>query len=167
MWHRLLYAWSPRTKALPAAELVGRGQLGLNPGQVLESLDTLALPVTAPGAAERSYAMLLRRTIRKSAGRIPVLRETQHYEFANGTNLDDTLGVSASTLAPLRYFGADDYVVTPVAFLELMARVAALLTPTTRGVSPTDDPYDTVRFGDVIVKPAPRDVTRADGFIAS
>lgn len=94
-------------KVLPEAELVGPGQPGLNPHRVLESLDTLALLVTAPSAAERSYATLVRRIIRTSADGIPVLRETQHYEFANGTRLDDTLDVSASTLAPLRYFSAD------------------------------------------------------------
>lgn len=38
---------------------------------------------------------------------VALLRETQHYQFANGTTVDDTLDVDASSLAPLRYFSAD------------------------------------------------------------
>lgn len=94
-------------KTSPAMDLVGPGQPGLSPLRVSESLDTLLLLVKAPNAAERSYATLVRRIIRTNAADIPVLRETQHYEFANGTKLDDTLDVRASTLAPLRYFSAD------------------------------------------------------------
>lgn len=61
----------------------------------------------ALGIGQRSYAMLVRRITRANDGGVPVLRETQHYEFANGTKLDDTLDVSAASLAPLRYFSAD------------------------------------------------------------
>lgn len=96
-------------KVLSTVELVGPGQADLTPLRVSESLDTLSLLVTPAGAAERSYATLVRRIIRTSADSIPVLLETQHYEFANGTNLDDTLDVNASTLAPLRYFSADHH----------------------------------------------------------
>jgi hypothetical protein len=74
---------------------------------VSESTDTLSILVTAPNAAERSYATLLRRVSRLQIGGVSVLRETQHYEFANGTRLDDTLDVRASTLEPIRYFSAD------------------------------------------------------------
>jgi hypothetical protein len=95
------------TTAGSTMTLVGPGHPGLSPLRVLEHLDTLSLLVTPPNALERSYATLERRVLRMSVGGVPVLREAQHYQFANGTILDDTLDVRAATLEPLRYFSAD------------------------------------------------------------
>jgi hypothetical protein len=91
----------------PEIALLNPGDAGLSPSRVSESTDTLSILVTAPNAAERSYATLLRRTSRMQIGGVSVVRETQHYEFANGTRLDDTLDVRASTLEPIRYSSVD------------------------------------------------------------
>ena len=95
------------TTAPPPLALVSPGEAQLQPLRVSDRVDTLSLLVTAPRTGERSYATLVRRITRANDGGFPVLRETQHYEFASGTKLDDTLDVSASSLAPLRYFSAD------------------------------------------------------------
>ncbi|MEO7043041.1 MAG: response regulator transcription factor [Gemmatimonadaceae bacterium] len=59
------------------------------------------------------------------------------------------------------HLGADDYVVTPVGFLELMARVTALLRRIAHGVSTVDGPHNTIQFGEVVVNRALRGVTRS------
>lgn len=56
--------------------------------------------------------------------------------------------------------GADDYVVTPVGSLELIARVGALLRRVARGALEASDMNSTAQFGRVIVDRATRTVTR-------
>jgi len=80
------------------------GDTRLRPDRVAERTDTIALLVTPRDSAERSHATLIRRVAPVTAGREKILRETQHYQFADGSTLDDTLDVRASTLAPVRYF---------------------------------------------------------------
>jgi two-component system response regulator MtrA len=57
--------------------------------------------------------------------------------------------------------GADDYVTKPFALHELLARVAALLRRTRSAADPRGTAPAGVGFGDVIVNPATRVVTRA------
>jgi two-component system response regulator MtrA len=57
--------------------------------------------------------------------------------------------------------GADDYVTKPFALHELLARVAALLRRTRSAVDPRQPAAAGAGFGDVVVNPATRMVTRA------
>ncbi len=57
--------------------------------------------------------------------------------------------------------GADDYVTKPFALHELLARVAALLRRTRSAVNPRQPAAAGAGFGDVVVNPATRVVTRA------
>ena len=57
--------------------------------------------------------------------------------------------------------GADDYVTKPFALHELLARVAALLRRTRSAVDPRQPAAAGAGFGDVVVNPATRVVTRA------
>ena len=71
------------------------------------------------------------RRIRRDGLRVPVIMLT-----ARGQEIDKVLGLKT---------GADDYVTKPFSFLELMARVEAVL----RRASGYSDPVDLVEFGDV------------------
>lgn len=57
--------------------------------------------------------------------------------------------------------GADDYVVTPVGLLELIARIGALLRRVVQSAPHVTEPHDTVQFGQVIVNRSTRGVTHA------
>jgi hypothetical protein len=83
------------------------GDTRLRPDRVAQRTDTIALLVTPSDSAESVHATLVRRVARVTAGRDQILRETQHYQFADGSTSDDTLDVRASTLAPVRYFSKD------------------------------------------------------------
>ncbi|HXV76520.1 MAG TPA: response regulator transcription factor [Candidatus Polarisedimenticolaceae bacterium] len=71
------------------------------------------------------------RRIRRDGSRVPLIMLT-----ARGQEIDKVLGLKT---------GADDYVTKPFSFLELMARVEALL----RRSSGFAEPVDHCRFGDV------------------
>lgn len=60
--------------------------------------------VKPPDSTERINAILVRSVTHVMVDHVPALRETQHYQFSDGRTSDDTLDVSASTLAPMRYF---------------------------------------------------------------
>ena len=83
---------------------ISPGDNRLRPRRVAERTDTIALLVTPRGGAESVHATLIRRVARVTTGRDQILRETQRYQFADGSTSDDTLDVRASTLAPVRYF---------------------------------------------------------------
>ena len=71
------------------------------------------------------------RAIRRSGSRVPIIMLT-----ARGQEIDKVLGLK---------HGADDYVTKPFSFLELLARVEALL----RRCAGASVPLETYRFGDV------------------
>jgi DNA-binding response OmpR family regulator len=73
------------------------------------------------------------KRIRRNGSKVPVIMLT-----ARGQEIDKVLGLKT---------GADDYVTKPFSFLELMARVEAVL----RRTSGYGDSPDTYQFGDVIV----------------
>ena len=73
------------------------------------------------------------RQIRKEGGNVPIIMLT-----ARGQEIDKVLGLK---------LGADDYITKPFGFLELMARVEALL----RRASGGGMPLDSYQFGDVTV----------------
>ena len=71
------------------------------------------------------------KELRKAGNRIPIIMLT-----ARGQEIDKVLGLK---------IGADDYITKPFSFLELAARVEAVL----RRTSPRDEAGGVVRFGDV------------------
>jgi DNA-binding response OmpR family regulator len=73
------------------------------------------------------------KRIRRSSSRVPIIMLT-----ARGQEIDKVLGLKV---------GADDYVTKPFSFLELMARVEAVL----RRSSGFGDTVEAYRFGDVEV----------------
>ncbi|HXI03418.1 MAG TPA: response regulator transcription factor [Candidatus Saccharimonadales bacterium] len=91
--------------------------------------DLMILDVMLP----RMNGLDLCREVRKDGNPLPIIMLT-----ARGQEIDKVLGLK---------LGADDYVTKPFGFMELMARVEALLRRTT-GARPSVDRYD---FGDVSV----------------
>jgi two-component system alkaline phosphatase synthesis response regulator PhoP len=73
------------------------------------------------------------KRIRRNGSKVPVIMLT-----ARGQEIDKVLGLKT---------GADDYVTKPFSFLELMARVEAVL----RRTSGYGDTPDTYQFGEVVV----------------
>jgi DNA-binding response OmpR family regulator len=73
------------------------------------------------------------KRIRRNGSKVPVIMLT-----ARGQEIDKVLGLKT---------GADDYITKPFSFLELMARVEAVL----RRTSGYSDSADTYQFGSVIV----------------
>lgn len=98
--------------------------------------DAIVLDVMLPG--RDGFAVC--RTLREKGRWAPVLMLT-----ARGTVADRVSGLDA---------GADDYLVKPFAFAELLARVRALVR---RGATPRPT---VVRSGDVVLDPASHAVTR-------
>jgi DNA-binding response OmpR family regulator len=84
------------------------------------------------------------KEIRARGGGVPVIMLT-----ARGQEIDKVLGLK---------LGADDYVTKPFGFLELMARVEALLRRTRGG----DDGFETYRFGDILVDFKKHELRRGD-----
>ena len=98
--------------------------------------DAMILDVLMPGVDGLEVC----RRIRGTGSKIPVLMLTARAEVE-----DRVAGLDA---------GADDYVTKPFALEELLARVRALLRRT------TDEEGDFLRFGDLELDPATREVTR-------
>ena len=94
-----------------------------------EAPDLLILDVMLP----KMNGLDVCRQIRKDGNSLPVIMLT-----ARGQEIDKVLGLK---------LGADDYVTKPFGFLELMARVEALL----RRASGKDSDLETYAFGDVSV----------------
>ncbi|HEX9800300.1 MAG TPA: response regulator transcription factor [Thermoanaerobaculia bacterium] len=105
--------------------LVKDGESGLDAAR-REPPDLLVLDVMLP----KKTGLDVCRELRGAGSQIPIIMLT-----ARGQELDKVVGLRA---------GADDYVTKPFGFLELVARVEALLRRT-GGASP-DGP---VRFGDI------------------
>ncbi|MDB4917209.1 MAG: response regulator receiver [Gemmatimonadetes bacterium] len=102
--------------------------------------DLLLLDLMLPGGMD-GYRTLIH--LRNGGLEMPVLILT-----ARGEESDKVHGFR---------LGADDYVVKPFGLSELLARVKALL----RRTRPSEEPEERFTFGDVIVDPAGRIVTRA------
>jgi two-component system response regulator MprA len=98
--------------------------------------DLVILDVMMPGLDGLEVSKRLR-----AAGKIPILMLT-----ARGTVPDRIAGLDS---------GADDYMVKPFAFDELLARVRALL----RRVQPREE--ETLNFADVVLNTSTREVKRS------
>jgi len=98
--------------------------------------DAIVLDVLMPNVDGLEVA----RTIRRAGRRVPILMLTARDEVS-----DRVAGLDA---------GADDYVVKPFALEELLARLRALLRRT------ADDAVETLRFADLELDPATREVRR-------
>jgi two-component system response regulator MprA len=97
--------------------------------------DLVILDIMMPGIDGIEVSKRLRR-----AGNVPILMLT-----ARGTVIDRVTGLDG---------GADDYLVKPFAFDELLARIGALL----RRSQPTEG--ELLRFSDLSLNTATREVTR-------
>lgn len=84
------------------------------------------------------------RQLRNGGSNLPIIMLT-----ARGQEIDKVLGLKT---------GADDYVTKPFGFLELMARVEAVM----RRASGRELHFDTYQFGDVRVDFKQREVRKAD-----
>lgn len=102
------------------------GQTGLRLASE-KGLDLVILDVMLP----RMSGLDVCRQLRSEGNLTPIIMLT-----ARGQEIDKVLGLKT---------GADDYVTKPFSFLELMARVEAVL----RRVSKTTDEVEGVQFGDV------------------
>jgi|SRR5579872_401697 len=100
--------------------------------------DAIVLDVLMPNVDGLEVA----RTLRRSGRRVPILMLTARDEVT-----DRVAGLDA---------GADDYVVKPFALEELLARLRALLRRTADGA------VETLRFADLDLDPATREVHRGD-----
>ena len=94
-----------------------------------ENWDLIILDVMLP----KMSGLDVCKRIRRNGSKVPVIMLT-----ARGQEIDKVLGLKT---------GADDYVTKPFSFLELMARVEAVL----RRTSGYGDSPDTYQFGDVVV----------------
>jgi len=90
--------------------------------------DVIILDVMLP----KKSGLDICREIRAVGGTVPIIMLT-----ARGQEIDKVLGLK---------LGADDYVTKPFSFLELMARVEAVLR---RASGPAGDGLESYRFGDV------------------
>jgi two-component system, OmpR family, response regulator MprA len=117
-------------------ELAADGNEALYRLEVTEEPDALILDVLMPGVDGLEVC----RRLRVAGSKLPVLMLTARTEVE-----DRVAGLDA---------GADDYVTKPFALEELLARVRALL----RRTGETDG--DVVRFADLELDPATREVTR-------
>ena len=102
--------------------------------------DLVILDVMMPGIDGIEVGKRLRQ-----AGSVPILMLT-----ARGTVVDRVAGLES---------GADDYLVKPFAFDELLARIRALL----RRSQPAEG--EVLRFSDLSLNTATREVTRGDNMI--
>src|SRR5438067_6678591 len=118
-----------------SVELAADGQEALNALTVKEP-DAVILDVLMPGVD----GLFVCRWLRARGSRLPVLMLTARDEVA-----DRVAGLDA---------GADDYVVKPFALEELLARLRALLRRS------ADEAVDVLRFADLELDPATREVRR-------
>jgi two-component system, OmpR family, response regulator MprA len=117
-------------------ELAADGNEALYRLEVTDEPDAVILDVLMPGVDGLEVC----RRLRGAGSKLPVLMLTARTEVE-----DRVAGLDA---------GADDYVTKPFALEELLARVRALL----RRTGETDG--DVVRFADLELDPATREVTR-------
>src|SRR5206468_4699153 len=115
-------------------EVAGDGNEALRRARA-RPFDLVVLDVMLPGLDGIAVCKRLR-----AAGPVPILRLT-----ALGGTEERVRGLDS---------GADDYLVKPFAYEELLARVRALLRRTT--------PADHLRFGDLRVEPASRAAWRGE-----
>src|SRR5829696_7648447 len=94
-----------------------------------EKADLIILDVMLP----KMSGLDICKQLRASGNNVPVIMLT-----ARGQEIDKVLGLK---------IGADDYVTKPFSFMELMARVQALL----RRAAKHTDSVESFRFGDVVV----------------
>jgi DNA-binding response OmpR family regulator len=106
-------------------------------------LDLIILDVMLPKMSGYDICKQLRGT----GNATPIIMLT-----ARGQEIDKVVGLK---------IGADDYVTKPFSFMELMARVEALLRRTTRPAEPSADSHDDYSFGNVIVSFKKFEVTKA------
>jgi DNA-binding response OmpR family regulator len=104
-----------------------------------KELDLIILDVMLPKMSGFDVC----KQLRHGGNATPIIMLT-----ARGQEIDKVVGLK---------IGADDYVTKPFSFMELMARVEALLRRTHRQPEPTED----FRFGDVAVNFKKFEVTRA------
>src|SRR5918912_2220031 len=97
-----------------AVEVARDGQTGLRMAQE-KGLDLVILDVMLP----RMSGLDVCRQLRGAGNTTPIIMLT-----ARGQEIDKVLGLKT---------GADDYVTKPFSFLELMARVEAVLRPASEG----------------------------------
>jgi two-component system response regulator MprA len=117
-------------------ELAADGNEALYRLEVTEEPDAVILDVLMPGVDGLEVC----RRLRGAGSKLPVLMLTARTEVE-----DRVAGLDA---------GADDYVTKPFALEELLARVRALLRRT------GDADGEVVRFADLVLDPATREVTR-------
>lgn len=111
-----------------AVTTAGDGPLGLKMATE-SSPDVMILDVMLP----KMSGLDVCKQIRSEGNRLPIIMLT-----SRGQEIDKVLGLK---------LGADDYITKPFGFLELIARVEAVLRRTTG----RDDRLETYRFGDVTV----------------
>jgi DNA-binding response OmpR family regulator len=120
-----------------AVSVVGDGAAALD--LVRETApDIVVLDVMLP----KMNGLEVCRQIRAGGNQLPIIMLT-----ARGQEIDKVLGLKT---------GADDYITKPFSFLELMARVEAVLRRTSGG-----SPVETYSFGDVVVNFKRREITKA------
>ena len=124
------------------AEVVGDGSTALRRART-GTHDLIVLDLMLPGVD--GFGVL--ETLRREGVTTPVLVLT-----ARGDEADKVRGLVG---------GADDYVTKPFALRELLARVAALLRRARTPLPAVAGSGAPVRFGEVVVDPASRAVTRA------
>lgn len=120
-----------------AVDIASDGREGLHLART-GPYDLVVLDVMLPGLDGLSFI----RELRASGRKTPVIVLS-----ARGAVEDRVLGLQA---------GADDYLVKPFAFSELLARVRAVLRRGTEGAAP-----GVYRAADLVVEVSPRRVTRA------
>jgi DNA-binding response OmpR family regulator len=121
-----------------AVQVARDGQTGLKlAGE--KGLDLVILDVMLP----RLSGLDVCRQLRSSGNNTPIIMLT-----ARGQEIDKVLGLKT---------GADDYVTKPFSFLELMARVEAVLRRATKGT----EEVEAVHFGDVEINFKTFEATRA------
>jgi DNA-binding response OmpR family regulator len=104
------------------------GEAGLNQAREADP-DLLILDVMLP----KMNGLDVCKQLRQEGSRLPIIMLT-----ARGQEIDKVLGLK---------LGADDYVTKPFSFMELLARVEAVLRRTTGG----SIPLNTAQFGDIAV----------------
>lgn len=114
-----------------AVQVAKDGASGLHLAAEKE-FDLMILDVMLP----RLSGLDLCRQLRSAGNNVPIIMLT-----ARGQEIDKVIGLKN---------GADDYVTKPFSFMELMARVEAVLRRATRPMQPLAD-FESYQFGDVVI----------------